>query len=546
MAGTARTRAQLTTEPGAPFRTGNVPTNGDFQNLVASHFSLVDDDASRITVDPVSQDFLEAELGALPLEAGGVRALLAGVVNKLVSLLPFTVRTVDTIAELRALAGDTRRAVYVRGYWAPGDEGGGVFRFDAARVAEDDGGLCIAGWVRIRDGQMLTPQMFGALMDGVADDTAAFSAAMAAAGSGTVVVAGILNLPNGYTKPSSFTCPSLIGVGATVKVGTSPITIVGGSGVLCGAVWQGIAFVGNSANTLIEVAGQGGIIFRDCSFSQAGIGILAHNRDSGMFTEFVVAEACSFNISCLNALTYRVSSGNASFHGTGLRHCTINTPASGTGICVSIESGSLVYNAPLSVQVWGNANAVLISSSVTSLRNSFYGVITVERFVGTLTIASASDDRPIYFVGNLIAMNEHIALGHLVICESAVLVSTGGMQVRGGRFAKKFTLTTGSNVIGLPYNLNEACTLYAVFISAINYDYRYIVAAWHGELVSSAVAVLATLRQYNPAGYGAPTFGIDSSGRLIITNALYPASGVSVEIEMTQLGQSMNTARILS
>lgn len=187
MAGTARTRAQLTTDPGAPFRTGNVPTNADFQNLAASHFNLLDDDASRITVDAVSQEFLTAELGVLPLEAGGVRALLAGVVNKIVSLLPFTVRTVDTIAELRALPGDTRRAVYVRGYWAPGDEGGGVFRFDASRVAEDDGGLCIAGWTRKLHGAPITPEMFGATASG--DQTAALGKmrdAVESLGGGTI------------------------------------------------------------------------------------------------------------------------------------------------------------------------------------------------------------------------------------------------------------------------------------------------------------------------------------------------------------------------
>lgn len=174
MAGTARTRAQLTTEPGAPFRTGNVPTNGDFQNLVASSFHLLDDDASRITVDPVSQDFLEAELGVLPLEAGGVRALLAGVINKIVSLLPFTVRTVDTIAELRALPGDTRREVYVRGTDGIGT---GLFRFDATRTAEDDGIGIVVGWVRqLREVASL--KEFGAVGDGVADDTAAITAAI--------------------------------------------------------------------------------------------------------------------------------------------------------------------------------------------------------------------------------------------------------------------------------------------------------------------------------------------------------------------------------
>ena len=208
MAGTVRTREQLTTAPGAPFRTGAVPVNGDFQDLSASHFNLLDDDASRVTVDPVSHVFLAAELGVLPLEAGGPRALLAGVINKIVSLLPFTVRTVDTIAELRALPGDTRRAVYVRGYWAPGDDGGGIFRFDSARVAEDDGGLCVLGWVR-KIGDAVLPQMYGAVGDGVADDTAPVQKAIDAAAlpttgtktvrflAGTYLLSAPLNMTRG-------------------------------------------------------------------------------------------------------------------------------------------------------------------------------------------------------------------------------------------------------------------------------------------------------------------------------------------------------------
>jgi len=94
---------------------------------------------------------------------------------------------VSSIAELRALAAGKYEAVQVLGYYAAGDGGGGVFRWNGSSSAADNGGTVIvpdsasgAGrWMR--DYQILTIKMFGAKGDGIADDTVAFNAARAQA-----------------------------------------------------------------------------------------------------------------------------------------------------------------------------------------------------------------------------------------------------------------------------------------------------------------------------------------------------------------------------
>lgn len=118
-------------------------------------------------------------------------------------------RTVASIAELRALTA-TNRPVQVLGYYAAGDDGGGLFVWKAASTAEDNGGTVIrpdsvsAGdpgrWERIL-GPFVTPQMFGARADGVTDDSAAIQAALQAHSwlvlpNGNYVLESVVEVPD--------------------------------------------------------------------------------------------------------------------------------------------------------------------------------------------------------------------------------------------------------------------------------------------------------------------------------------------------------------
>lgn len=97
---------------------------------------------------------------------------------------------VDSIADLRALTSASltgRPTIHVRGYYSPGDGGGGIFFWDATATTTDNGGTVIAltaggvgRWRRVLT-QPINVRWFGARGDGVSDDTAVIRKAIAAA-----------------------------------------------------------------------------------------------------------------------------------------------------------------------------------------------------------------------------------------------------------------------------------------------------------------------------------------------------------------------------
>ena len=118
--------------------------------------------------------------------AGGqsLAAAVAGVVAG--AALPRRDSCASTVTALRAIdAGATPdgSCVFVAGYHVPGDGGGGWFVYARTSAASDNGGTVIAPaagtgrWLRFyRDA--VTVKQFGAVGDGVADDTPALQAAI--------------------------------------------------------------------------------------------------------------------------------------------------------------------------------------------------------------------------------------------------------------------------------------------------------------------------------------------------------------------------------
>ena len=77
-----------------------------------------------------------------------------------------SIKTVESISELLDLPGTTDYLVRAKGYYANTVAGGGLFRFNSSRIAENDFGTILLGWERILETEPLTPEMFGSTNSG--------------------------------------------------------------------------------------------------------------------------------------------------------------------------------------------------------------------------------------------------------------------------------------------------------------------------------------------------------------------------------------------
>lgn len=120
-------------------------------------------------------------------------------------------QVVSSIAGLRALLKTSAsKNAFVAGYYAAGDGGGGPYYLDDGdTTSADNGGTIIVaadgGRWKIAGSILITPRLFGAKMDGVADDTIPLQAALSVAharglrfelGAGDIRVTATITLPS--------------------------------------------------------------------------------------------------------------------------------------------------------------------------------------------------------------------------------------------------------------------------------------------------------------------------------------------------------------
>jgi hypothetical protein len=381
---------------------------------------------------------------------------------------------------------------------------------------------------------------YGAQGDGLSDDTLAFQLAVSnalATGHKVLVPSGTYRLTGTITKPQSFLCPDIEGEGPGSTVldltglpsAASGFRIIGGSGRLANARIRGLTFLGASNGVAgIEVDGQCGVTIQDCAFSHLDVGVLLHNQGVGAFTEYIVADTCTFD-ACRRALEYKRDNAVESFHGSGLRNCTINSQGPEN---VVIGPGCRPYNAPMSLQVWYYTNTVLISNGSSEVGISFYGTITSEGFGGSLMVAAGY---PLPYAGNVLFTTEYRSLGSLRLSDIIGYNADGSLSTVGDRREIVRDVTAGTNLLLQAGNSYHAF----VTVAAPNYDYRYLLLCVNDGAGSAGyVNTLATVKAFNGTGWGAPSFAVDVAGNLTLVNVGYPPTGVKAYVSITSVGQN--------
>jgi hypothetical protein len=435
---------------------------------------------------------------------------------------------------------------------------------DAFDVSYEPAGTgAVATNVQAKLRQTVSVKDFGAVGDGVTNDTAAIQAAINANLNGGEIYfpPGTYKITSTLSKPQSFVGPSLIGAGwdcttfnySTITAGTPCLYIQGGSGALSSITIEGIAFQGrndgSTGTTGIFIDGQCGVLINRCRFLTNYFGIEFFNKTLGSFTEFCVADYCDFTEACSVKIRYGKTSGNNSFNGSGARNCTMS--CNGTNQVIVVENGCLVYNAPLSGQIWSNSTTgltIIKNNNTGTLNCNWYGNLTLEAFGSTSAFNLAVDGARTYYVGSINSINQYWNQGTAVVCDMFSGDTNGAVYVYKKPWSVRKICTTGTTSIDLElpyadeYSKSGIVSSFTarVTLIGVNYVYQYVLL-FTPSIVGTPTAfvtVLQTGDQFNTAGWGASTFGVGGTAgdpTLTVTNASV-GFNVTTTVALSQIG----------
>lgn len=466
-----------------------------------------------------------------------------------------------TYADLRAYTGTAEHLV-LSGRSMSGDGGAGSF-VRKGNAADNDGTVIVDALGRSWEREFVGPvnaKWFGAVGDWngtIGTDNSiplqVFVEYCRSTKKAGRLPAGRYKITQKLHKTGDFFCPSIFGdgymsteiVAVGFPVGRPILEVTGGSGTLCGAVIQGIRFDSDNGNAVgTEIDGQCGMIYRGCQFGKLAIGGLPHNKSAGNFTEYVVFETCDFQEACKEPLVYRRTGGNDSFHGTGLRNSTIAESARATtsqiriGGADSTNNNIIVYNAPLSVQVWKNATNPILKNNSTRPYASFVGNVTVENFsASALNLAEG----PQSFLAGCFASNDfRVKHGTMMLVETLEVLpnETIGVQQKAYKI-DTLTMSSGANnLVTLRNTLNETYLVRVEFYNSVTNLARkvYLLAVQTSNVAPNGVVSLGTLIDHYGGDMPYPTFSM--RGQTLVATAAGFTSDIKCNVSVSQIGLS--------
>lgn len=356
-----------------------------------------------------------------------------------------------------------------------------------------------------------------------------------AAAAGAVAVRGVPSLTPG---PNSGTRATVLSDGGHFSAAGTPILIYRctPSAVGIKANVEHVVFDSTSSNYAIGLAWAGitGSHAIECTFGPTGLyeGIRWWNYDSGTFSEYNIAESCTF-WNCLTMGHFFVSSGNVSFHGSGFdRRCVLNI--SGAGPAIVVDSGASWYNGTFDAQVFGSGFTLFQINDTVYTNISASGRMTLELGTGTVTLAAGGG--AIYFTGDIRSNGNNLVPGTLLRCRAMINTDVSAPACIGAERTSSQTLSSGTNRIATHGTL-AGCVrkiLLLIYGGSGGYQYQYELTVLPQAGNAPAYVVGATgatpvpLVAINSGGWAVPALSGNTDGTINVTiSGTFPTGGVT-------------------
>lgn len=385
-------------------------------------------------------------------------------------------------------------------------------------------------------------EWFGALGDNATICTTALSQALAfatQAGINVQLLGGTYKLDNTVflngTGGQSFTSASIFGLGkrktvidsSLVPDGLPALKCRGGSGQDSDILISDIGFLGTATKMGLMFSGQNGVKSIRCKWDTFAVGVQWHNEDAGSFTEHCTVDDGEFT-HCVQPADFKRSAGNDSFNLSGIRGNTIVNVSQDNTSVINIGAGCKLYNSPLECHVWTNNHpCTLISNNSTSPTTFKSGGVSYENnsLVAALTLGSVNS---INYAGPMTGTNGNALAGTFHRGDVGMIFANSTVLLAGAKASLGGAITTGANTI--TSTARSRNRIVYVQLSGTSYDVRFGFWINHNGFGSAGyVTTLFTQVVTNVAGYGSPTPSVSTNGDLILTNAGFPASGVTWE-----------------